>query len=362
MIAALTMPAWGMEEAAGTVISWLVPEGAPIERGQELVEIETSKLTNVVELPYAGTLIRHVLVRGDKAPTGALLGVVCDTAASPEEIDAFVGRFGAAETGSVANMPEERAVETSRGQVQVVSLGREGGVPVVLLHGYGADGTSWSQNVPALASGHRVHVLDLPGHGASFKSLGSEPLVALIDAVGEVIAALGEGRVILIGHSLGGLVAARLAAARPDLVRGLVLIAPAGLGPKVDDDFLRDFAEADSRNAVREVLRRVVREPQDVGIAMVTGILRARRIEGARDALRALRGGLSDGGAQREDIAPLLRALAMPVSILTGEKDDVVTFEAGLPREMLPEAGHLMHMEQPSEVNRRLLAAIEAAG
>ncbi len=103
------------------------------------------------------------------------------------------------------------------------------GEPVLLVHGLGGSADNWVEVLPDLVERHRVIAVDLPGHA------GSEPLArgATMDdfaaATAAVLDAEGVDGAVVAGHSLGGLVALRLARTRPDLVRGLLLVAPAGI-------------------------------------------------------------------------------------------------------------------------------------
>lgn len=112
-IEAVTMPKWGMTMTEGTITSWLVREGDVIERGQEIVEIETTKLSNVVEAAAEGILRRIVLTEGTTAPVGALAAVIADESASEEEIAAFVAgyadRQGDGLPGQSAGTRQERS-------------------------------------------------------------------------------------------------------------------------------------------------------------------------------------------------------------------------------------------------------------
>jgi pimeloyl-ACP methyl ester carboxylesterase len=90
--------------------------------------------------------------------------------------------------------------------------------PVVLVHGLSGSSSWWKRVVPALEDDHEVRVLDLP------------PRLTLEDATRWLADRLDEPA-HLVGHSMGGLIAARLAADRPELVERLVLIAPAGASP-----------------------------------------------------------------------------------------------------------------------------------
>ena len=104
------------------------------------------------------------------------------------------------------------------------------GAPLALLHGLGGAASNWIELAPELARGNRVIAVDLPGHG------GSAPLPALpnlepfADRVGLLLRREGAHPAVLVGHSLGCVVALRLAMRSPELVRGLVLISAAGIG------------------------------------------------------------------------------------------------------------------------------------
>lgn len=103
------------------------------------------------------------------------------------------------------------------------------GPAVLLLHGFGGAASNWTLVAPNLVRGRCVLVPDLPGHG------GSAPLPAppeTLDPFADRVAALLEGErspAIVVGHSLGGVVALRLAIRHPHLVRGLLLAGCAGI-------------------------------------------------------------------------------------------------------------------------------------
>ncbi len=92
-IKALKMPKWGMAMKNGTVVAWLVEEGAELGIGDEIAEIENEKVTGVYESPVEGTLRRRLVNVGDTVPVGALLGVVASASTEDERLDAFVARF-----------------------------------------------------------------------------------------------------------------------------------------------------------------------------------------------------------------------------------------------------------------------------
>ena len=105
---------------------------------------------------------------------------------------------------------------------QLAAYTRDGRSPtVLLLHGVFMDHTLWD-HVLELRSDVRAVALDMPGHGTSDPA-GLTSLDAAMDAVTSTVTAMDALPVVIVGHSWGGMVGLRLAAARPDLVRGLVL-------------------------------------------------------------------------------------------------------------------------------------------
>jgi pimeloyl-ACP methyl ester carboxylesterase len=104
------------------------------------------------------------------------------------------------------------------------------GDAVVLVHGLGGAASNWVELVPDLVSRHRVLAVDLPGHGGSAAPRGGSGVSDFADAVAAVVEAEAAAPALVVGHSFGGHTALRLAERRPELVRALLLVAPAGIG------------------------------------------------------------------------------------------------------------------------------------
>src|SRR5690606_31962248 len=159
----------------GTVAVWSTEIGSAVAAGDEILDIETSKITNAMEAPAAGVLRRRVAAEGETLPVGALIGIIAAASVPDEAIDAFVAKFqeenAQGGAGGGATGPERGAVETEAGPIRALAVGEGDGTPVLFLHGFGGDLNGWMFNQPDLAEGRSVHAIDLPGHGASGKAV-----------------------------------------------------------------------------------------------------------------------------------------------------------------------------------------------
>ena len=235
------MPKWGLAMEEGMLARWAVEEGDPIAAGQEIMDIETTKIANVFESPVAGVLRKKVVSDGETVPVGALLGVVAEPGVADAEVEKFVGAF--LENFKPAEAGEERAapeiVDAGGRRIRRLKAGPEAGTPVLMIHGFGADHTTWMFNQAELSADREVHAIDLPGHGGSEKDVGDGSVEALAEAVLAYMHAEGLQSAHLVGHSLGGAIAVEIAARAPDRVAAVTLIAPAGFGTEIAQDFHR---------------------------------------------------------------------------------------------------------------------------
>lgn len=364
-ITAITMPKWGLTMTEGKVVEWLKPQGDAVAPGEEILEIETSKITNVMEAESEGVLARIVAPEGSTLPIGALLAVVASADTPEPEIDAFVSGFAAvapSESGETeAEAPAPQMLEAGGQRLRYLQLG-SGGTPVVLLHGFGADLNTWMFNQPALAERQLTVALDLPGHGGSAKQVGAGDADALTGAVEAALDALGIARMHLVAHSMGGAIAALLAARRPNCVASLTLIAPAGFGPEINAGFIDGFVRASRRKDAAEVLQALVHDPSLVSRTMVEDVLRYKRLDGVAAALESIARAWFPAGRQARNVTAEVAALEAPVQVIWGREDQVVpvtqasAVAADLPVHILDHVGHLPHMEKSAEVNRLIRA------
>jgi pyruvate dehydrogenase E2 component (dihydrolipoamide acetyltransferase) len=370
-IVKLGMPKWGLNMREGALVGWLAEEGAELAVGDEVAEVETEKINGVVESPAAGILRRRVAEIGDVVPVGGLLGVLADAEVSDDEIDAFVAEFQATfvpEAEEDEAGPAAESVTVDGRTIRYARIG-EGEAAVVLIHGFGGDLTTWLFNQDSIATtGRSVYAPDLPGHGGSSKDVGSGTLEDLAVAVGGALEALGLERVHLVGHSLGGAVATAIAADRSGRAASLTLVAPAGLGPEINGEFLQGFVEAESRRELKPVLELLFSDPAVVTRDFVEEVLRTKRIDGVDEALAAISSSCFPGGRQAVSIADSLAGIEAPVLAIWGAEDRVVppghaeALPAGVQVEILDGAGHMPQMEAAHEVNRLIGDFLAAAG
>lgn len=92
-ITPIVMPKLGMTMKEGKVADWQVKAGDEVEEGDEIVGIETEKITNACESPADGVFRRRVAHEGDTLPVGGLIGIIAQADTSDADIDSFIANF-----------------------------------------------------------------------------------------------------------------------------------------------------------------------------------------------------------------------------------------------------------------------------
>jgi pimeloyl-ACP methyl ester carboxylesterase len=253
--------------------------------------------------------------------------------------------------------------------VHYTAQGPENAPVILLLHGFASSSLTWADWQTDLKSDYRVISADLPGHGLTRNRddqyLSSEGLAQYVD---DLVIALGLNDFVLVGSSMGGHAAWLYAADHPSSLRGLVLVAGAGLPETagepdepllfrvLDYPLFRPLLEdIDPSPLVRSGLRGAF---VDAGFAtneLVKTFSDLARAPGHRRALMKLAGrsrDTADADAQR------LSELDFPVLILHGEDDRIVPVDhAARFEDLIPDAelkiypgtGHLPHQELAAE-------------
>lgn len=253
------------------------------------------------------------------------------------------------------------------------------GEPLVLLHGLGASRRLWHRVAPLLAaSDRRVLAPDLPGFGDSPPAGPGFDFAVVTDALARALRRRSRRPFDLLGSSLGGAVALRFASEYPELVRRLVLAAPAGFSPRprpVADVAgmlaspvlrLRRLAGEPlsvSPTARRAILWGAVAEPQQLSPGDARLILSSSR--------RATRLGPALAEVLRIDLRPLLGRLEVPLGVIWGERDRVVPIATldvireqrpDVVAETIPGAAHIPQLERPEEFVAALGRVLERLG
>jgi pyruvate dehydrogenase E2 component (dihydrolipoamide acetyltransferase) len=250
-------------------------------------------------------------------------------------------------------------VATVAGTIQVrewPSVGQRRG-DAFLIHGLFADADSYTLVARRLAKGGlRVLAIDLPGHGASDAT--ATTLDQLVDATATVLRALAVGPVRLVGHSLGAMIAAKIAAQGEVALDHLLLLSPAGLGREIDDSFVNGMIAADS---IADLEREIAKlDGGSLSPSYLAELL--SRIGARRPMLRALAASITDRGDQRHSIATDLERVKAPVTVVFGLEDRIIPWQHAtqLPARaaihFVKSAGHMPHWSAPNLVADVLLS------
>jgi len=117
----VAMPKWGLTMKEGKIVSWLIKEGDPVKKGQDLFEVETEKITNIVEALADGILFQIVVPVGTVVKTGTIVAVIAEEGETAERIEGI--QMGEAPEG------EPSSSKTPAGEKPVKPEGKKAFVP-----------------------------------------------------------------------------------------------------------------------------------------------------------------------------------------------------------------------------------------
>jgi pimeloyl-ACP methyl ester carboxylesterase len=265
-------------------------------------------------------------------------------------------------------LPGTGYVEVGGRRVRFRRLGS--GEPVLLLHGIGRSLEDWSEQFDRLAGDFDLVAVDLPGFGWSDPLPGGTRLAGLAASLPPVLEALGlRGPVHVVGNSLGGAVAMRLAADRPEVVRSLLLANSAGFGSEVTIGLrllairpLSRWLLKPNRRAAARAVRNLFPDPAvgtedrvELAYAVASQPNRAEAMLAIADELGTFRGIRREW---REDLLTAVERHRIPTLVLWGERDTVLpaahlrAVSAVLPHaetHLFAQAGHMPQIERPDE-------------
>lgn len=268
------------------------------------------------------------------------------------------------------------------GPVFVADYGGNGPL-CVLLHGLGGSHLNWMSVGPELARNFHVLAPDLPGFGRSPSAGRQASIAANVRLVEELIRSVPGGPALLMGNSMGGLIALGVAAGRSDLLSGLVLVDPAlpiprgelfrfdpvalrfvaaYAVPKLGEYVLsRSATTLGAEGLVRGTLERCTVDLRRVDSELVAAMIDLERerfarpnwheavLEGTRSIVQTL--------ASRKHVERWIRAVSAPTLLVHGAEDQVVRLSASRAAAgvrpdwdfvVLDDAGHVPMMEVPA--------------
>lgn len=263
---------------------------------------------------------------------------------------------GAAAWRDLLDRHPPRHVETAAGAFSIREAGN--GPVVVLLHGIGSGSGSWVHQIDRLSRNFRVIAWDAPGYG------DSDPLpdgAATADIYAASLAAVLEAasvtRAVIVGHSLGALIAARFAIRYPDRICGLVLADPAVGHARLSEGERRARREARLKPFVSLGPERFARErasnllapdAAQEKVALVRWNMERLTLKGLGDAASLLAAG---------DLFDDVAAISGPAIVMCGAEDRVTPpagcrevaagFPETRPYHEIPGAGHASYIDAP---------------
>jgi 3-oxoadipate enol-lactonase len=232
------------------------------------------------------------------------------------------------------------------------------GPPVVVLHGWACNRHFWQSQVEALSADHLVLAPDFRGHGESDVPAGGYTLERLAEDVHEIMSAMNMAPAAVVGHSMGGMVAQKLALGHPQDLSALVLVATAAADPDgrlisgriaaetletgYHAAFQRYFPgwfPSDGDRALTEWVRsQMLRTPERVALALVEDY----KNFDFRDDLPGVR------------VPTLVVSASSDASTVPARSEEIARLIPGARLAVIERAGHFVQLERPVEVTAAL--------
>lgn len=420
-VVTLPLPRLGETMEEGRIVGWLKQPGDAFKRGEILLEVETDKTVVEVPALQDGVMVEHLAFEAQMIPVDGPIARIevaggkaaptpsrAPTAKSPSPGTAAPARPALSVPSEIAGirasprarrlardhgMPLAGLTGTGRGgrisgedvlaaiagaavsqpmlvKESAIEVATRAGTLVVkewpaqgqrkgdafLIHGLFAEADSFGLLARRLAkSGLRVLALDLPAHGAS--DAVAENLDQATELAAMALRATAAGPVKLVGHSLGAMIATRLAADREAEIERLMLLSPAGLGPEIDAGFISGMVEATTIADLEQATAKL--GGGALSRTYLDGLL--AQIAKRRDLLRALTASVNAEGRQRHLIVSELERVKISITAVFGLADTIIPWQhaANLPAEVavhfVKTAGHMPHWTAPNFVADLLL-------
>ncbi|MCA9982190.1 MAG: alpha/beta hydrolase, partial [Anaerolineales bacterium] len=258
--------------------------------------------------------------------------------------------------------------------VHIIESGHPGRQVALLIHGWSSSWYAMSPLIGLMSQRFRVMAVDLPGYGKSPKLNKRTTIDDYVDLLADLLETEADGPVVLIGHSMGGMISVHMAAKYPALVERMVLICPTITGklstyinlvvfPVTFAESL-PFSKYISKAVEGAVVGLTDRIMRPASFAERTGITEEDYIRIRADARRPDQGTVRAEcfSAMRDNnLSEQIKNLQTPALVLWGAEDNTVPLrDAGVVADewpladlrILPKAGHWPHFEQPDTIKR----------
>ena len=245
---------------------------------------------------------------------------------------------------------------------------------IIFIHGLGSYLPAWRKNIDSLKSDYRCIAIDLPGYGKSSKLPHSGKMTYYASVVKEFADKLGLKEVTLAGHSMGGQISMIAGLNYPDLVKNIILIAPAGF-EKFTEGQKQWFRNVMTLEGVKNTMAEDIQTnlavnfynmPDDAEFMIIDRIAMRSADDFEHYCYAVVQ---SVNGMVDEPVIDLLPKISQPTLIIFGEHDNLIPnrfLNPGKTKKiadigkskipdsqliMLKKAGHFVQFEKPEEVN-----------
>ncbi len=246
-------------------------------------------------------------------------------------------------------------------KIRYLESGKGNSRHILFIHGLGSSADRWLGIPSALSANFHTVSLDLPGFGESDKPATLDYTIenfreTIVEFMNKVV--INDGKTSIVGHSLGGYIAAEVAVENKNMVERLVLIDSSGMLKKPTpllEEYLK-VAINPTKDKVRKVFEQMVADPTRIPSKLVEGFISRINLPNAKYAFKST---LANSTNTQIGLGRLKLIDHIPTLILWGSEDRVIPpehsrlFKEGIANsqiEIIPDAGHAPFAEKPDQV------------
>jgi len=246
-------------------------------------------------------------------------------------------------------------------KIRYLESGKGNGRHILFIHGLGSSADRWLGIPSALSANFHTVALDLPGFGESDKPATLDYTIenfreTIVEFINKVV--INDGKTSIVGHSLGGYIAAEVAIENKNMVERLVLIDSSGMLKKPTpllEEYLK-VAINPTKDKVRKVFEQMVADPTRIPSKLVEGFISRINLPNAKYAFKST---LANSANKQIGLGRLKLIEDIPTLIIWGSEDKVIPpehsrlFKEGIANshiEIIPDAGHAPFAEKPDQV------------